>query len=52
MEQTTLFIFGGAISLVVFTGIFTYVMYSFKDWSERKSPDAPAGSGDTAIESP
>jgi hypothetical protein len=46
MEQTTLFIFGGAISLVVFTGLFTYVMYSFKDWSERNSPDGTASRSD------
>lgn len=50
MEQTTLFIFGGAISLVVFAGIFTYVMYSFKEWSERNAADVPSRSADIAGE--
>lgn len=47
MEQTTLFMFGGGISLVVFTGIFLYVMYSFKEWSDRNAADTPTQSADT-----
>lgn len=50
MEQTTLFMFGGGISLVVFTGLFIYVMYSFKEWSERNAADAPARAVDLSAD--
>jgi hypothetical protein len=50
MELSTLFMFGGAISLVVFAGIFLYVMYSFKDWSERNGADATSRPVDTGVD--
>ncbi len=48
MDETALFMFGGAISLVVFAGIFVYVMFSFKEWSDRSDAEAPQRPRDTA----
>jgi hypothetical protein len=52
MDETTLFMFGGAISLLVFGGIFVYVMYSFKEWSGRQANDLPQSSSEMASGSP
>ncbi len=37
MTETALFIFGGAITLIVFIGVLIYAMMSFSRWSERDS---------------
>lgn len=37
MSQGTLFMFGAGVSMVLFTGVFLYAMYSFKEWSVRDS---------------
>ena len=37
MSQSTLFVFGGLISVIVFAGVFTYLMFSFNRWSARSN---------------
>ncbi len=37
MSQGTLFMFGAGVSMVLFTGVFLYAMYSFREWSVRDS---------------
>ena len=37
MSQSTLFMFGAGVSMVLFTGVFMYAMYSFRDWGLRDS---------------
>lgn len=41
MSLQTLFIFGGGVSLLAFSGIFIYAMYAFREWSERKGGAEP-----------
>jgi hypothetical protein len=41
MNQSTLFVFGGGISMLVFGGIFFYAMYAFREWSERSGSADP-----------
>ncbi len=40
MTQTTLFIFGGIVTIVVFAGLFTYLMFSFSRWSVRSNQES------------
>ena len=35
MTETALFLFGGAITLIVFIGILIYGMMSFQQWSKN-----------------
>jgi len=37
VSQRTLFMFGAGVSMVLFTGVFPYAMYSFKEWNVRDS---------------
>ncbi len=37
MSQGTLFMFGAGVSMVLFTGVFLYAMYSFREWGLRDS---------------
>jgi hypothetical protein len=41
VNENTLFIFGGGVSMLVFGGVFTYAMYSFREWSERSGNADP-----------
>lgn len=41
MSDTTLFVFGGGVSMLVFGGVFIYAMYSFREWSERSGGAEP-----------
>ena len=38
MSQGALFMFGAGVSMVLFTGVFLYAMYSFREWGLRDSP--------------
>lgn len=35
MNETGLFIAGAAVSIIVFTGVFLYAMFSFGKWADR-----------------
>jgi hypothetical protein len=37
MSQATLFMFGAGVSVIVFAGVFAYLLMSFGQWSERSN---------------
>jgi hypothetical protein len=39
VTQTSLFIFGGIVTIIVFAGLFTYLMFSFSRWSVQSNLD-------------
>lgn len=36
MSDGLLFVLGGGVSMLVFAGVFTYAMYSFRAWTARE----------------
>jgi hypothetical protein len=42
MSQTTLFMFGAGVSVIVFAGVFSYLLMSFGRWSDRSTLESDA----------
>lgn len=40
MSETGLFIAGAIVSIIVFTGVFLYAMFSFGRWADRSEQSA------------